>query len=281
MTKHKKLKNTGILYETLMKRAMAEVEGDGEHKAYNILKAAFGKGTEIRKEYTLYKNIFDFQFNNTSVVENSNDEFVEYVINEYKNIDRTKLVDEKYKLVSKIKNVYGDINEFLTEKIDDYQMYASIYKMIETSDMKEKQKYGFAIVEKLNEKKSLIESQTNDNIIYDKDGKKSLVKEHRELINKYNQTYSTVLSNSQLRIIESYVSNPKRFVVEFNRKLQPQMATKLRECIAKTDNEIVRIKLNEVTTLFDNLSKKRKMNDDDVAAILQYQNLIQQYKNIR
>lgn len=279
--KHKKIKNTGILYETLMKRAMAEVEGDGEHKAYNILKAAFGKDTEIRKEYTLYKNIFDFQFNNNKVVENSNDEFVEYVINEYKNIDRVKLADEKYKLVSKIKKEYGDINDFLTEKIDDYQMYASIYKLIETSDIKEKQKYGFAIFEKLNEKKSLTESKKETSTIRDRNGKKSLVKEHRELITKYNQTYATVLSNSQIRIIESYVNNTKKFSKEFKRKLHPMMAAKLRECIAKTDNEIVRIKLNEATDLFDNLQSKSRYSDDDVAAILQYQNLIQQYKNIR
>ena len=277
MVKHKKLKNTGILYETLLRKVMSEVESDKESVAYSILKTAFTKGTELRKEYDLYKRIFDFNFNNQQVVENSNDEFVDYVIEEYKKIDRTRLSEEKYKLVSKIKQHYGDANEFLSEKIDDYQTYASIYKMLESPDMKEKQQMGFAIVEKI--QKSKLNEKSNKP--KRKAGRSSIIKEHREMVADYNNKYATVLTESQMTIIEKYVASNRKFSTYFKQRLYPKVSAKLTECIAKTDNEVVRIKLTEATTLFRDLREKNKFNDEDVAALLLYQSLIEQYKKIR
>ena len=53
--KHNKIKNTGILFELLTRQITADLMETDTSKAVNLVKKYFKNGTEIGKEYQLYK----------------------------------------------------------------------------------------------------------------------------------------------------------------------------------------------------------------------------------
>ena len=53
--KHSKYKNTGILFELLVRQITADTLSNTESPAINILKKYFGK-TELGREYKLYES---------------------------------------------------------------------------------------------------------------------------------------------------------------------------------------------------------------------------------
>ena len=55
--KHSKYKNTGLLFELLVRQITADTLSGGESPSLNILKKSFAK-TELGKEYKLYETLF-------------------------------------------------------------------------------------------------------------------------------------------------------------------------------------------------------------------------------
>ena len=55
--KHSKYKNTGILFELLVRQITADTLSNTESPAINILKKYFTK-TELGREYKLYESFF-------------------------------------------------------------------------------------------------------------------------------------------------------------------------------------------------------------------------------
>ena len=57
MAKHSKYKNTGILYELLVRQIATEtLNNAGTPKAMGIIKSHFNKKTQLGKELVLYQN---------------------------------------------------------------------------------------------------------------------------------------------------------------------------------------------------------------------------------
>ena len=58
MSKHSKYKNTGILYELLVRQIATEtLNNSGTPKAMGIIKSHFNKRTQLGKELVLYQNL--------------------------------------------------------------------------------------------------------------------------------------------------------------------------------------------------------------------------------
>ena len=55
--KHSKYKNTGLLFELLVRQITADALNGGSSPSLNILKKSFAK-TELGKEYKLYEILF-------------------------------------------------------------------------------------------------------------------------------------------------------------------------------------------------------------------------------
>ena len=55
--KHSKYKNTGLLFELLVRQITADTLNGGQSPSLNILKKSFAK-TELGKEYKLYETLF-------------------------------------------------------------------------------------------------------------------------------------------------------------------------------------------------------------------------------
>ena len=98
--KHSKFKNTGILFELLVRQITVEILNGGEEKAKKIIKEFFKQGTEISKEKKLYDLLLKEKYNSESRAE----KFIDVVLEAHSKINHKKILKEKYNLIKKIKN---------------------------------------------------------------------------------------------------------------------------------------------------------------------------------
>ena len=106
MIKHSKYKNTGILFELLVRQATSDLMSNTDPKAVKIFKKYF-TDTELGKEYNLYSTVL----NAPKLNENKAEILVSTITEQAKKLDRVKLDKEKYNLIKEIKKHY-DLDNF-------------------------------------------------------------------------------------------------------------------------------------------------------------------------
>ena len=95
--KHSKFKNTGILFEVLVKRITADTLSGKSSPAIKILKQYF-VNSEIGKEYKLYETVFK----NKNISDSRANIILNTVVESSKKLNRTRLRKEKYNLIKEI-----------------------------------------------------------------------------------------------------------------------------------------------------------------------------------
>ena len=128
--KHSKFKNTGILFELLVRQITFEVlNGDKKEHAQKILKEFYNQKTELGKELKLYQMLSEEKYKS----ENRAEKFIDTILEARQRINVKRLTKEKYNLVKKIQESF-DINQFLSSPITNYKVMASIYKIFEAQN---------------------------------------------------------------------------------------------------------------------------------------------------
>jgi len=125
MIKHSKYKNTGVLFELLVRQSTSDLMSNKDPKAVKIFKKFF-TNTELGKEYNLYTSVL----NAPKLSEAKAEMLVSTIVEQAKKLDREKLDKEKYNLIKEIKKHY-DLDDFFKAKIETYKIYASVYTLIE------------------------------------------------------------------------------------------------------------------------------------------------------
>ena len=147
--RHSKFKNTGVLFELLVRQITLEVlSGNSKENAQKILKEFFSQKTEIGKELRLYQLLSEEKYKS----ENRAEKFIDTILEARKRIDSKKLTKEKYNLVKKIQESF-DIQQFLSSPISNYKVMASIYKIFESQSAK-----NYDIKDVFNSKYTIVES---------------------------------------------------------------------------------------------------------------------------
>ena len=86
--KHSKFKNTGILFELLVRQITFEVlNGDNNEKAQKILKEFYSNRTELGKELRLYQMLSEEKYKSEGRAE----KFIDTILEARKRIDLKKL----------------------------------------------------------------------------------------------------------------------------------------------------------------------------------------------
>ena len=94
--KHSKFKNTGILFELLVRQITFEVlNGDKKENAQKILKEFYSQKSELGKELKLYQMLSEEKYKSESRAE----KFIDTILEARQRIDIKKLTKEKYNLV--------------------------------------------------------------------------------------------------------------------------------------------------------------------------------------
>lgn len=283
MIKHSKYKNTGILFELLVRQSTSDLMSNKDPKAVKIFKKFF-TNTELAKEYNLYNSIL----NAPKLSEGKAEVLVSTIIEQAKKLDRVKLDKDKYNLIKEIKKHY-DLDDFFKAKIDTYKIYASIYTLIENQLSKQLNNTKQIIANKLTllehvTKESLTERKVASKVVEEflKEDKEIRILAYKILIEKFNEKYAT-LSVEQKEVLREYINNvsdTKNLRAYLNTKLL-EVKTELTVIKESVQDKVLKIKLNEVLTFVKPIGPNEVIKDEVLIGLMQYYQLISELKAIK
>jgi len=277
--KHSKYKNTGLIFELLVRKITAETLSGDESKAINILKSSF-TNTELGKEYKLYETVFK----KTTLTETKADILINTVLESSKKLNRSRLKREKYNLINEIKNHYN-LDEFFKTKISNYKGYASLYTLIEAYSNDEKLIDTNDII---NNKFTLLEiisnktpnkNQVKDKLMeeFSKEDRDTKILTYRIMMDKFNGKYAN-LNENQKQVLQVYINSvdSSSKLREFHNEKVLEIKSELLKKSKKIKDKAVRIKINEITNLIQEISKGTFIKNEDIVNLLQYYSLLEE-----
>ena len=282
LIKHSKFKNTGILFELLVRQITSDTLSGKSSEATGILKKFFSK-TELGREYKLYESLLK----RTNLTEGKAEIIINTILESYKQLNRSALKRQKYNLINEIKKYYN-LEDFFKTKLPNYKAQAAIYTLIEAYNSEKKVFHEQTITNKLVLLEHLTSltskpKENNDEVInefanYDKDTR---ILTYKILLDKFNNKYSD-FSNTKKTILKEFINsvdNTSKLKDFYNTKIG-EFKTELVKLNKKTKNEVTKIKINEVTNLLVELGKNDKVNNDNIINLLQYCDLIEELKSV-
>jgi hypothetical protein len=280
--KHSKYKNTGILFELLVRQITADTLSGVESSATNILKKYFGK-TELGKEYKLYESFF--RHINTS--EAKADMIISTLIESSKQLNRSVLKRQKYNLIKEIKNHY-DLEEFFKTKLPNYKAQAALFTLLEVYNSENLSNPNQIIENKTVLLEYLVKSPINkkevkENILeeFRQQDKDIRVLAYRVLLEKFNDKYVDLNSNQKTTLKEfiNSVDNTPKLKEFYNTKIA-EIKNTLLTLNKKVTNKAIQIKVNEVVNILPSLGKTDKVNDDHLINLLQHYQLVEELETV-
>ena len=270
--KHSKLRNTGLLFEFLLRQVTVDVlNKKKESPALKIIKRQFNEHTEIGKELALYNLIVTRKFKSDKKA----DFFLSEVIRQRGRLNNTNLRREKYNIIASIKESY-DVNQLFSSKVPNYKVFASVYKLfegIEEMGADEKTESYFIVVENV----TTLTHKKNKSYIPEEFKDKDLrILSYKTLLEKFNKKY-TNLSDEQKHVLKEYISNisnTNNFSAFVETQI-PKLKKKLNGKVKKVKDKVLRIKLREAVNCVDKfcLNESKQTDDNSVVQLLRYYEL--------
>ena len=281
--KHSKYKNTGLIFELLVKQIAADTLSKKESPAVKILRKFYAGNTTLVKEFKLY----DFVIKNKGVGSKKAETILGTIIEISKKLDLNSLRKQKYELIKELKAHY-DLEEFFSIKVEAYKPLAALYCLIEaqnTPDLVDPNVFvsnKTTILEHLTQSKQS-EGRLADTLIeeYSKFDKDLRLLSYKILLEKFNNQYKDLLPE-QKNIL-------KEFIVSANsstrlRTVVNEEVTRLRVVISelkeKITDSVVKIKLEEVYKAIIPLKNTQKVDDNHLVSLMQYYELVNELKNL-
>ena len=271
--KHSKYKNSGILFELLVRQITADTLDGIDSPARKILKEYFVK-TELGREYKLYEQLSK----HTSVTEAKANLILNSLLETSINLNRSALKRQKYNLISEIKKHY-DLTKFFKHKLPNYKTQAALYMLTEIKANKDFSNPELEINNKITILEHLSEKTTVNETKYDK-GLRTLT--YRVLLEKFNSKYDTLLEEQKeiLKELITSIDNTPR-LREFHNTKVNEIKESLSELGNIVTDKVTKIKITEVIKILPTIDKTSNVKDDDLTNLLQYYDLIQELKDVQ
>ena len=270
---HSKIKNTGILFELLTRQITADtLTGSKNSPALKIIKEFFAAKNVLAKELVLYQTLLNESFKTRGKAEM----LINSTVKVRKQLDEKKLTDAKYDLIKEIKKHY-DLKDFFRSTINNYKVYASIYRVFEGSGITQigdVVRSRDTIAEHIVNRKAVSQESSND---YLRETEEVRMLAYKLMLDKFNDKYAT-LSPAQQTVLKEYINNVSNttklrdFVVKESVTLQKQLAKKS----DTIKDPVTNIKLSEVISLLDRNKKIKRVEEDHVQSLLLYHELLKE-----
>ena len=281
--KHSKFKNTGILFELLVRKITADTLEGNDSPAVNILKKYF-VNTELGKEYKLYESVFK----KSSITEGKANIILNTVLETSRKLNRSALRREKYNIVKELKENYN-LEELFKTKISNYKSLASLYCLFEIYNSKDITDPNQIVDNKVTllehlTKKEVSKNNVKEDILeefksYDKDLR---ILTYRVLLEKFNDKYSNLNSSQKLVLKEfiNNVDNTTRLKEFYNLKINEIKKSLINE-IKNVKDKATKIKLEEISKFVVEIDKRKGINSDNLVDLLQYYSLLDELKQVK
>jgi hypothetical protein len=280
--KHSKYKNTGILFELLVRQITTDTLDDKDSPAKDILKKYFIK-TELGREYKLFETLLK----KTSLTEGRANIVVNTLIDSSKTLNRGSIKRQKYNLINEIQKHYN-INEFFNHKLPNYKIYAAFYTLLEIANTSEvinpEQTINnkVTILEHLTAAK-ITETKVRDEVMieFENSDKDVRLLAYRMVLENFNEKYDTLHPKQKL-ILKEYITsidNTPRLREFYNNKII-EIKKELIDLNKTTKSKATQIKINEILTVISPSTKNTKITDSDLVDLLQYYDLINELETV-
>ena len=279
--KHSKYKNTGILFELLVRQITADTLDGKDSQAKNILKDYFVK-TELGREYKFY----DTLFKKTNLTEAKSTVILSSLLDSLQTLNRGALKRQKYNLINEIKKHY-DLTKFFRHSLPHYKVQAAFYTLSEIkaqnnpTNLKQEINNKITILEHLSspsEKEEIKQTVLEEYKKYDNDLR---VLTYKVLLEKFNGKYDNLNTNQKevLKELITSIDNTPRLKEFYNTKTS-EIRSSLQNLNSKVKDKTTEIKINEVIKILPTIDQSSKIKDDDLINLLQYYDLIEELETI-
>jgi len=279
--KHSKYKNTGLIFELLVKQIAADTLSKRDSPALTVLRKFYTGNTTLVREFKLY----DFVLKNKGVGPKKAESILSTIVEISRKLDAKLLNKQKYELIKELKSHY-DLEEFFSIKVESYKPLAALYCLMEAQstaglvDLDVFVDNKTTILEHLTQSKSA-EGQVKNALIeeYSKYDKDLRLLTYKILLEKFNDQYKDLLPQ-QKNIL-------KEFIVSVNsstrlRNVVNEEMTKLQTQISKLKNnvtdKVVKIKLEEIQKAIVPIKNTQKVDDNHLVSLMQYYELVNELK---
>lgn len=279
--KHSKYKNTGILFEMLVRKLTSETLTSDKSIAIDIIKKYFGKNTELAKELHLYNSLIKEQHKSEARAL----EYIRTIKEAHKQLNQTILNRQKYNLVKEISEnfVFENVSKI---HINNYKALASIYMLFEYNDTdnpKQIQECKNVILEhglirnsgSVVKKDEILES-------FSKQSKEIRLLTYKILVDKFNEKYSSMLSESQKQLLNKYITNVNdtEALRGYVQQIIPKIKKRLAEHSTRITDKVTQIKVQKLSEMLCNVETIKKIKESHVLNLMRYMDLVDELNEI-
>ena len=281
--KHSKFKNTGILFELLVRQIASDTVSGKDSAAINLVRKYFSK-SELAKEHKLYQSLVSSK----ALTEGKAESLINATLDISSRLNRSALRKEKYNIIKDIRESY-DLEEFFKSKINNYSQYAAAFNLIEAHNSLEFIEPSQVIENKVTLLEHITRKEVNKDKVEDRvmeeylsmdKGTRMLV--YRTLLERFNSKYNN-MSVSQKNVLKEYINNISNTVKlrEFVNESFSSIKAELVKLNKIVTDKTTQIKINEVVNILKPLDKNQNVKDDNIIALLQFHQLVTELKTIK
>ena len=247
--KHSKYKNTGILFEMLVRKLTSETLSSDKTVTVDIIKKYFGKNTELAKELQLYNALLKEQFRSEAQAL----DYIRTVKTAHSKLNQSVLRRQRYNLVKEISEQFG-FDRTSKIQINNYKTLASIYMIFEhdeTANPKQLLECKNVILQNglIRESK---QREEKDPVVeaFKAQPKEIRLLTYKLMIDKFNSKYS-VLDESQKRLLNKYITNVNdtEALKEYVETVIPQIKKELFDQAKTITDPATKIKVKKLSEM--------------------------------
>ncbi len=282
--KHSKFKNTGFIFELLVRQITSEIMSSNNSVAEKILKENFNSKKELSKELKLYQYLVNEKYNSESKAE----QFINTICEARKRLDEKKLIKEKYNLIKQLKETYN-IDEFIKSPVSNYKTLASIYKLFEVNSTEEQYdptdivSSRFTIAENIiNTSIQNKDSKIKDAVLeeYRKQDEDLRAISYKFLVENFNKKYKN-LTSDQKGLLREYINNINN-TGKLNAYVSEEVSKLvggLKEVGSKITDKVTKIKLAETISNIRKIKSAKRIKEEHLSAMMMTYELLGELKN--
>ena len=273
VVKHSKYKNTGLLFELLVRQITTDTLDNTNSPAIKTLKKYF-VNTELGKEYKIYEQLGNFK----NLSETKSELVISSLLEAASKLDRAQIKKQRYNLIKEIKKSY-DVEKFFKAKVNNYKIYAALNNLIENQSSR-----NITPEDTINNKMTLLEhlvkepvktkqdTLMEEYVEYPKDIK---ILTHRIMLEKFNEKYDSFSSDQKaiLKEVVTSIDNTSKLRDYYNTKVE-EIKKDIVSKISEIEDKVLIIKLQEVIKYANPISKTKRVSNDDIVNLLQYSELL-------
>jgi hypothetical protein len=281
--RHNKFRNTGILFELLVRQIASDTVSGQDSLSIGLIKKYFSK-SELAKEYKLYQTLVSTKI----LTEGKAESLINATLEISNRLNRSALRKEKYNLIKDISKMYI-LEEFFKSKINNYSQYAAAYSLIEAHNSLEFVEPAQVIGNKVTllehiTRKEVNKENVTDRVLeeYAKMDKGTRILAYKILLERFNSKYNN-MSDIQKSVLKEYINNISNTVKlrEFVNESFSSIKAELVKLNKIVTDKTTQIKINEVVNILKPLDKNQNVKDDNIIALLQFHQLIAELKIIK